>query len=156
MPMLIDVAQLAGIVIEGPLYGTPTTSSSVELLPHLMSLLYWALSHNATTYVTLSSHCRCSGVFFCLFLTSGYDLYNRRRRGDTELNWPMIITGVSLILLATIRFTLDVTYIFVAFIKHEPREARLAFLENVHVELFIAKHSTLLTALLIGDLFMVY
>ena len=37
MPMLIDVAQLAGIVIEGPLYGTPTTSSS-ELLPGLTCL----------------------------------------------------------------------------------------------------------------------
>ena len=67
----------------------------------------------------------------------------------------MIVTGVSLIVLATIRFTLDVTYIFVAFIKHDPREARLAFLEDVLVVLFIAKHSTLLTALLIGDCFMV-
>ena len=67
----------------------------------------------------------------------------------------MSFTGVSLILLATVRFTLDVTYLFIAFIHKDPREARLAFLQDVHVELFISKHAMLVTALLIGDCFMV-
>ena len=67
----------------------------------------------------------------------------------------MAFTGVSLILLATVRFTLDVTYLFIAFIHKDPREARLAFLQDVHVELFISKHAMLVTALLIGDCFMV-
>ena len=67
----------------------------------------------------------------------------------------MIFTGAALVILATIRFSFDVAYIFVAFIGRDSRGARIAFFNDVHVHLFIAKHSTLLTALVIGDCFMV-
>ena len=67
----------------------------------------------------------------------------------------MLVAGVLLITLATARFVVDVTYLFVVFIHRDTREARLAFLENVTDELFIAKHALFITSLQVGDLFVV-
>lgn len=96
-----------------------------------------------------------TGVFLCLFIICTYDLYRRRKRHETQLSWPMALAGISLILLATARFIVDVTYIFIAFIQTDPRDARLGFLQDVTVPLFTAKHSLFITSLFIGDLFVV-
>ena len=95
------------------------------------------------------------GILLCLFTVCGYDLYRRRAHQETELSLPMIVAGVLLILLATARFIVDVTYLFVAFIHQDPRDARLAFLQDVTVPLFLTKHSIFITSLLVGDLFVV-
>ena len=96
-----------------------------------------------------------AGTFLCMFIACAYDLYHRRRRGTANLSWPMVFTGLSLLALATIRFSLDVTYVFMGFVKHDGREDRLSFFENVRVRVFIAKNASLVTALLIGDCFLV-
>ncbi|VDC03271.1 unnamed protein product [Peniophora sp. CBMAI 1063] len=116
MPMLIDVAELAGLVVEGALYG----------------------------------------VFLCLFLVCTFDLLKRRARGKATLHWPMTVTGVLLIVLATARFSVDAANVFVAFIGHDPREARIAFLADPAQPLFTAKHSILICVLLVGDSFVNY
>ncbi len=67
----------------------------------------------------------------------------------------MVVAGVLLILLATARFAVDVTYIFIAFIHNDPRSARLAFLQDVTEHIFIVKHALFITSLFIGDLFVV-
>ena len=97
-----------------------------------------------------------TGVFICLFGVCGYDLYRRRGSGETQISWPMLVAGILLIVLATARFVVDVTYLFVAFIHRDTREARLAFLGDVTVELFITKHALFITSLLVGDLFVVH
>ena len=173
MPMLIDVAELAGLAVEGPLYGAFTSSSPpgpsdprnerspADRYPVLPSIPRCSAPvpprprPSPNVMHPCASARASSGVFLCLFCTSAYDLLTRRARGDARLNWPMVFTGVSLILLATARFTLDVAYLFIAFFGKDPRAARIAFLRDVHVQLFIAKHATLLTSLLIGDCFMV-
>ncbi|KAH9851892.1 hypothetical protein C2E23DRAFT_869038 [Lenzites betulinus] len=116
MPILIDTAELAGLAVEGALYG----------------------------------------IFLCLFCVCGYNLVDRRRRLDTQLSWPMVLAGVLLITLATVRFVVDCTNIFVAFIRHDPREARLAYLEDVTQPLFTTKHCIFITTLLVGDSFVNY
>lgn len=67
----------------------------------------------------------------------------------------MVLAGVLLIILAIVRFFVDCSNIFVAFIRHDPREARLAYLEDVTQPLFITKHCIFITALFIGDSFVV-
>ncbi|TBU28256.1 hypothetical protein BD311DRAFT_758701 [Dichomitus squalens] len=116
MPMLIDVAELAGLAAEGTLYG----------------------------------------VFVCLFCVCSYDLVRRRARYGSQLSWPMIIAGVLLILLATARFAVDTSNVFVAFIHHDPRSARIAYLADVTQPLFTTKHSILIAVLLVGDSFVNY
>ncbi|KAI0794279.1 hypothetical protein C8Q74DRAFT_567182 [Fomes fomentarius] len=116
MPILIDSAELAGLAIEGPLYG----------------------------------------IFLSLFFICGYDLLRRRATNETQISWPMVVAGVLLILLATARFAVDVTYIFIAFIHNDPRSARLAFLQDVTPHIFTAKHALFITSLFIGDLFVNY
>ncbi|KAI0773241.1 hypothetical protein BD413DRAFT_315850 [Trametes elegans] len=96
------------------------------------------------------------GVFLCLFSVCGYDLVQRRKRFNTQLSWPMVLSAVLLIALATTRFIIDCTNIFVAFIRHNPREARLAYLLDVTQPLFTTKHSLFITTLLVGDTFVNY
>ena len=95
------------------------------------------------------------GVFLCLFWVCGYDLVRRRAQQGSQLNWPMVTTGVLLILLATARFVVDTANVFVAFIRHDPRSARLAYLEDVTQPLFSAKHLLFITSLFVGDSFVV-
>ncbi|KAM5543933.1 hypothetical protein V8D89_002550 [Ganoderma adspersum] len=116
MPMLIDVAELAGLAAEGALYG----------------------------------------VFVCLFAVCGYDLVRRRKRHGSQLSLPMISAGVLLIALATARFCVDTANVFEAFIKHDPRLARIGYLEDVTQPLFTTKHSILVAVLLVGDSFVNY
>ena len=56
------------------------------------------------------------GIFICLFSVCRYDLYRRRTTGETHISSPMLVAGVLLITLATARFVVDVTYLFIAFI----------------------------------------
>ncbi|THU96522.1 hypothetical protein K435DRAFT_819433 [Dendrothele bispora CBS 962.96] len=93
------------------------------------------------------------GIFLCLFLVCTRDLLRRRRRRKSALSWPMIVAGILLILLATARFIVDCANISVAFIHHDPRSARLAYLQDVTQPLFTAKHVILNVSLLIGDSF---
>lgn len=79
----------------------------------------------------------------------------RRRRRRNVLSWPMVTAAVLLITLATARFTVDCANVFVAFIHHDPRTARLAYLEDVTQPLFTTKHSILIAVLLVGDSFVV-
>ncbi|VDB85121.1 unnamed protein product [Peniophora sp. CBMAI 1063] len=116
MPMLIDVAELSGLAVEGALYG----------------------------------------VFLCLFLVCAFDLLKRRARGKATLNWPVAVAGVLLIVLATARFSVDTANVFVAFISHDPREARIAYLADPTQPLFTTKHSILICVLLVGDSFVNY
>ena len=67
----------------------------------------------------------------------------------------MVTTGVLLILLATARFVVDTANVFVAFIRHDPRSARLTYLEDVTEPLFSAKHLLFITSLFVGDSFVV-
>ncbi|OSD04721.1 hypothetical protein PYCCODRAFT_1433051 [Trametes coccinea BRFM310] len=101
----------------------------------------------------LAAEAALYGVFLCLFCVCGYDLVERRRRLKTQLSWPMVLAGVLLILLATARFIVDCCNIFVAFIHHDPREARLAYLQDVTQPLFTTKHCIFITTLLVGDSF---
>ncbi|EJF57160.1 hypothetical protein BD309DRAFT_994349 [Dichomitus squalens] len=96
------------------------------------------------------------GLFLCLFCLCGYDLVRRRTRYGSQLNWPMVTAGVLLIVLATARFIVDVANVFVAFIRHDPRSARLAYLEDVTQPLFAAKHIIFITSLFVGDSFVNY
>ncbi|KAH9849001.1 hypothetical protein C2E23DRAFT_684261, partial [Lenzites betulinus] len=114
--MQIDTAELAGLAVEGGLYG----------------------------------------VFVCLFGVCGYDLMQRRARVGTQLSWPMVLASVLLIIIATVRFVVDTANIFVAFIRHDPRSLRIAYLTDVTQPLFTTRHSLLIVALLIGDSFVNY
>ena len=70
----------------------------------------------------------------------------------------MVTTGVLLIVLATARFVVDTANIFVAFvafIRHDPRSARLEYLQDVTQPLFTTKHLLFITSLFIGDSFVV-
>ena len=67
----------------------------------------------------------------------------------------MVIAGVLLVLLATARFGVDTTNVFVAFIRHGPREERIAYLDDVREPLFQTKHTLLILVLLVGDSFVV-
>ncbi|KAG7089803.1 hypothetical protein E1B28_011453 [Marasmius oreades] len=96
------------------------------------------------------------GVFLSLFTVCTRDLWLRRRRRKTTLSWPMVVAGFLLILLATARFVVDCAYISVAFIHHDPRSARIAYLQDVTQPLFTAKHMILIVSLLIGDSFVNY
>ncbi|KAH9851891.1 hypothetical protein C2E23DRAFT_886105 [Lenzites betulinus] len=96
------------------------------------------------------------GAFLCLFFVCGYDLVDRRKRLNAPLNFPMVLAAVLLITLATARFIVDCTNIFVAFIHHDPREARLAYLQDVTQPLFTTKHCIYITTLLVGDSFVNY
>ncbi len=138
MPILIDSAELAGLAIEGPLYGTS----------HPRLRLLRAHANPALFFLS-------TGIFLSLFIICAYDLLRRRATNETQISWPMVVAGVSLILLATARFVVDVTYIFIAFIHNDPRTARLAFLQDVTPHIFIAKHALFITSLFIGDLFVV-
>ncbi|OSD02601.1 hypothetical protein PYCCODRAFT_1425172 [Trametes coccinea BRFM310] len=93
------------------------------------------------------------GVFVCLYFVCGYDLTQRRARFKSQLSWPMVLAGTLLIILATARFAVDTTNVFVAFIHHDPRAARLAYLADVTQPLFTTKHSLLIAVLLVGDSF---
>lgn len=95
------------------------------------------------------------GVFVCLFFVCGYDLVRRRARTGSQLSWPMVVAAVLLVLLATARFSVDTANVFVAFIAHDPRHARLAYLSDVTQRLFTTKHSILIAVLLVGDSFVV-
>ncbi|KAI0674667.1 hypothetical protein C8Q78DRAFT_1067624 [Trametes maxima] len=96
------------------------------------------------------------GVFVCLFCVCGYDLIQRRTRFKSQLSWPMVLAAVLLIVLATARFSVDTANVFVAFIHHDPRAARIAYLADVTQPLFITKHSLLIAVLLVGDSFVNY
>ncbi|KAI0675870.1 hypothetical protein C8Q78DRAFT_354923 [Trametes maxima] len=96
------------------------------------------------------------GVFVCLFCVCGYDLVQRRIRLKSQLSWPMALAGILLILLATARFVVDCTNIFVAFILHDTRATRLAYLLDVKAPLFTTKHSIFISTLLVGDSFVNY
>ncbi|KAI0824924.1 hypothetical protein BC628DRAFT_1321404 [Trametes gibbosa] len=96
------------------------------------------------------------GFFLCLFCVCGYDLIRRRARVGSQLSWPMLVAGMLLIVLATARFVVDTTNVFVAFIQHGPRSARIAYLADVTQTLFITRHSLLIAALLVGDSFLNY
>ena len=136
MPMLIDVAELAGLALEGALYGALTSEEA-------------GLSRNCALT------CRLAGVFLCLFLVCAFDLLKRRARGKATLNWPVSVAGILLIVLATARFSVDTANVFVAFISHDPREARIAYLADPTQPLFTTKHSILICVLLVGDSFVV-
>ncbi|KAG7089810.1 hypothetical protein E1B28_011459 [Marasmius oreades] len=96
------------------------------------------------------------GIFLSLFTVCTRDLWRRRRRRKTTLSWPMVVAGFLLILLATARFIVDCANISVAFIHHDPRSARIAYLQDVTQPLFTAKHMILIVSLLIGDSFVNY
>ncbi|KAF5372442.1 hypothetical protein D9757_009924 [Collybiopsis confluens] len=96
------------------------------------------------------------GIFLCLFFVCTRDLLRRRRRRKSALSWPMILAGILLILLATARFIVDCANVSVAFIHHDPRSARIAYLQDVTQPLFTTKHMILIVSLLIGDTFVIY
>ncbi|KAL7283022.1 hypothetical protein ACG7TL_002446 [Trametes sanguinea] len=96
------------------------------------------------------------GVFICMFCVCGYDLVMRRRRLRAQLSWPMVLAGLLLFLLATARFIVDCTNIFIAFIHHDARVARLAYLMDVTQPLFITKHCINIITLFVGDSFVNY
>ena len=79
----------------------------------------------------------------------------RRKRHGSQLNLPMMSAGVLLIVLATARFAVDTATVFEAFIKHDPRTARIGYLADVTQPLFTTKHSILVAVLLVGDSFVV-
>lgn len=135
MTILIDTAELAGLAVEGVLYGTPA--------PYL-------LSHHTLTQTVYDP-----GIFLCLFCVCGYDLANRRGQFRRRLSWPMAAAGVLLILFATARFAVDCANIFTAFIRHDPRTARLGYLQDVKEPLFTTKHCLFIADLLVGDSFVV-
>ncbi|KAG6828982.1 hypothetical protein H0H92_006104 [Tricholoma furcatifolium] len=62
----------------------------------------------------------------------------------------MALAGGLLVILCTARFAIDTANVFEAFIKHEDRTSRIAYLEDVRAPLFTTKHS-----LLVGVLFVV-
>lgn len=84
-----------------------------------------------------------------------YDFRLRYMRGETEVSWPMVGAGLLLIIFATARFVLDVSYLFCAFIYRTERDPRLEFLLDVRDPIFIARHTLFITSLLVGDLFVV-
>ncbi|KAL1941817.1 hypothetical protein VTO73DRAFT_6817 [Trametes versicolor] len=96
------------------------------------------------------------GVFVCLFCVCGYDLVQRRTRFKSQLSWPMVLAGVLLIVLAFARFSVDTANVFVAFIQHDTRAARIGYLQDVTQPLFTTKHSLLVAVLLVGDSFVNY
>ncbi|KAH9940727.1 uncharacterized protein BXZ73DRAFT_98556 [Epithele typhae] len=96
------------------------------------------------------------GVFLCMFVVCGHDLYRRAARRETRLSWPMVTTGLSLILLATARFVLNVAYVFLAFIHQETRPDRIAFIRDLTQPIFLARHWIFLVVQLIGDSFVIY
>ena len=67
----------------------------------------------------------------------------------------MATAGTLLIVLATARFIVDCANIFAAFIRHDTRSERLAYLQDVKQPLFQTKHSIYITVLVIGDSFVV-
>lgn len=67
----------------------------------------------------------------------------------------MAVAGIFLIMLATARFAVDCANIFDAFIRRDPRSARLAYLQDVKEPLFTTKHSLFIADLLVGDSFVV-
>ncbi|KAI0738430.1 hypothetical protein C8Q80DRAFT_243485 [Daedaleopsis nitida] len=96
------------------------------------------------------------GIFLCMFTVCGYDLVRRASRGETRLRWPMAITGVSLIVLATIRFALNVTFVVSGFLHHNTREERLAYFRDVTHPIFVARHVVFITVQPVGDSFVIY
>lgn len=91
-----------------------------------------------------------------MFTVCGYDLYRRAARKETRISWPMAVTGISLILLATARFILNITYVFLAFIHHgDHRAERIAFFHDLTQPVFIARHCVFLVVQLVGDSFVV-
>ena len=67
----------------------------------------------------------------------------------------MVVAGTALILLATVRIMVDTAYLFVAFVHHDTRSARLEYLGDVTQPLFQVKHSIYFAVLLVGDSFVV-
>ncbi|KAI0322970.1 hypothetical protein OF83DRAFT_1181048 [Amylostereum chailletii] len=96
-----------------------------------------------------------ASIFLCLFVVSAYDLIVRKGK-KSHISMPMAFTGISLILLATARFIIDTTNVFVAFVGHDPRSERIVYLQDVKQQLFTTKHCILITALTIGDSFVSY
>lgn len=90
-----------------------------------------------------------------MFCVCGYDLVQRRTRFKSQLSWPMVLAGVLLIVLAFARFSVDTANVFVAFIQHDTRAARIGYLQDVTQPLFTTKHSLLVAVLLVGDSFVV-
>ncbi|TDL19927.1 hypothetical protein BD410DRAFT_693330, partial [Rickenella mellea] len=113
MAMEIDVAELAGIVCEGILYG----------------------------------------IFLALFVAT-LTILTRRRRHSSP-NVPMISGAVVLFVLATAQIIVDTTNIFQAFIPLD-RPHRIGFMRDVTKPIFAAKHAIYFTAMLVGDVIVIY
>jgi hypothetical protein len=75
--------------------------------------------------------------------------------GFTSSNWPMALAAGLLVVLCTTRLAIDTTNVFVAFVGHPDRDARIAYLADVTQPLFTTKHSLLVGVLFVGDSFVV-
>ncbi|KAF8589743.1 hypothetical protein K439DRAFT_1404748 [Ramaria rubella] len=95
------------------------------------------------------------GVFLTLFLVGGYLFTIRKSSSGFTLNYPMAITAVAMLLVATAQLCVDTANVFYAFL-HGDRAERLAFLLSVGNPLFTARHSLTISQLLIGDSFVTY
>ena len=67
----------------------------------------------------------------------------------------MAVAGLLLLALATACFILDVIYVSIAFLQHDTRDARVEYMEDVTLDLFLARHSLFAASILVGDLFVV-
>lgn len=74
-----------------------------------------------------------------------------------RLNLPLIITAVLLFALATAQYTLDVVFVYVAFVHHGGggQQERLRYVEDVTEGVFIAKRAVLIGVLFVSDAFLV-
>ncbi|KAI0634699.1 hypothetical protein C8Q77DRAFT_1216780 [Trametes polyzona] len=96
------------------------------------------------------------GILVCMSCVRGHDLLERRARFAAQVNWQMVLAGVLLIVLATARFAVDTANIFAAFIHHDPRGARISYLDDVTQPLFASQYSLLIAILLVGNSFQNY
>ena len=123
----IDVAELAGIVSEGILFGTPPVAAYAS---------------------DTETHLFFIGIFLTLVSTALWILLERRGRG--QRNFPFIVAALVMLGLSFAQIIVDTVNIFRAFIPLE-RPERLFFLLDVTEPIFAAKHSIYFTMMLVGD-----
>lgn len=124
----IDVAELAGIVAEGILYGQSTKQLTS---PQMHPLNY-----------------SCPGIFVALAAATFYILLFQRRY--SRLNMPMTVATCVMFCLATSQLIVDTINIFRAFIPLDQQE-RIMFLTDATQPIFAAKHAIYFTMMITGD-----
>lgn len=131
MPIQIDTLKLTSLAADGAVYG-----------------MVWV--HPSSSHAHL-----LTGIFLSMFVVCGYDLVRRAMRKESQLSWPMVVAGMLLILLATIRFALNAAYVAIGFLQHDTHAQRIAFFHNVKNDIFRARHIVFIIVQLVADLFAV-